>query len=484
MYNKSKNKVLFVIFVFVVLLIISILILAVYSTKKEEVEEYKISSNTITYDENYDYISINENAILKKEWNDNYYLSYDSNKYVLGTEPVMYNKSKNQVTVYGNIYQVYSNGDINKKSQKTVIGNVSEFQFFKLSDRKYLVIGDSIGNKEFSTKNYLIVSIDRAGNALLINNEINVKTINPLLINIGSVVFDVANEKLIISEQEIDLKKINGSTNEYVEKEKEKDQDIIADNNNQEINNPGNPNNSNQQNNNLNNNNNNNSQIYNDIVNQIINISGLLTNQNKTNLYKNISLRGIDVGATYLVANYSIVDPEEKYLSIYITLIDQDDNATNYYIDKSSSAYRIMGLKPNSQYKIQINYVTSSSTAAVLADSVVVLTNSDPTNLRITKIKDGMEYYYNIKMYNENEFSTAQVALTDCNGNILTYSNGEPISNQVDILNSLTAGGSTGVFSNVSLDNTMDYVCLKLVDTKDAFGNLVKSNSYHKIKVN
>ena len=208
MYNKSKNKVLFVIFVFVVLLIISILILAVYSTKKEEVEEYKISSNTITYDENYDYISINENAILKKEWNDNYYLSYDSNKYVLGTEPVMYNKSKNQVTVYGNIYQVYSNGDINKKSQKTVIGNVSEFQFFKLSDRKYLVIGDSIGNKEFSTKNYLIVSIDRAGNALLINNEINVKTINPLLINIGSVVFDVANEKLIISEQEIDLKRL------------------------------------------------------------------------------------------------------------------------------------------------------------------------------------------------------------------------------------------------------------------------------------
>lgn len=472
MYNKSKNKLLFVIFVFIVLLIIAILILAVYTTKKGDIEEYKISPNTITYDENYDYVYISDNAVLKKEWNDNYYLNYNSNKYSLGTESVIYNKSKNQVTVYGDVYQVYSNGDINKKTKKTVISNVSDFQFFKLNDRKYLLIGDSIGNNEFSTKNYLVVSIDRSGNALLVNNEINVKTINPLIINIESAIFDVANEKVTIEEQVIDLKKINGSTNEYVEKtDEDKQQNANDDSNNENSNNT---NDSNQQNNNTNNN----SQIYNDIVNQIVNISGLLANQNKTNLYKNISLRGIDVGATYLVVNYSIIDPEEKYLNIFITLIDQDDNEKKYNVNKNSSAYRIMGLKPNSQYKVQISYVTNSSKTPVLADSIIVLTNSDPTVLRITKIKGATEYHYNIKMYNENEFSSAKVALTDCEGNILTE------SKDVDILNSLTPDGSVGMFTEVSFKNPLEYVCLKLVDVVDAFENSMNSNSYHKIKIN
>lgn len=474
MYNKSKNSILFVIFIFIVLLIISILIISVYNSKKEDTEEYKISSNSITYDENYSYVSISEESLLKKEWNDNYYLTFDSNKYSLGTEPVIYDKSKNQVIVYGNVYQVYSTGDITKKTQKTVISNVTEFQFFKLNDRKYLIIGDSIGNNEFSTKNYLIVSIDKSGNALLLNNELNVKTINPLVINIGDAKFDVANEKLIIGEQEIDLKKINGSTNEYEEKnDEEYVQNPVPDEENQNSSNSGASNNST----------NNNSQIYNDIVNQIVNITGILSNQNKTNLYKNISLRGVNIGATYLVVNYSIVDPEDKYLSVFITLIGEDDNHVNYYIDKNSSAYRITGLDPNSQYKVEISYVVSSSTESVVADSVVVLTNSDPTKVRITKIKDGIDYYYNVKMYNENEFSSANVVLTDCNGSVLTYDDGSKISNSLDISNSLTASGSTGVFNNVIVPDGTEYLCLELADVYDSYGILLDNNSYHKIKV-
>lgn len=475
MYNKSKNKILFVIFILIILLIISILVLAAYGTKKEDIEEYKISSNTITYDESYNYISISGDSVLKKEWDKNYYLKTKDDKYLLGTEPVIYDKSKNQVIVYGDIYQVYSNGDINKKTKKTVISNVSEFQFFKLNDRKYLVVGEVIGNSEFTTKNYLIVSIDKAGNALLVNNEINIKTINPLIINSNGVAFDVANEKLTIEDQVIDLKKINGSTNEYVEKVEEelpKKEPIVED--------EGSNNNSNIQENSGANN----SQIYNDIINQIVNISGVLSSQNKTNLYKNISLRGVDIGASYLVVNYSIVDPEEKYLSIFITLIDQDDNVVNYYIDKNSSAYRITGLVPNTQYKIQISYLTASSADAIIADSVVVLTNSDPTSLRITKIKDAKEFYYNVKMYNENEFSSASVVLTDCKGNVLTYADGTQISNPLDVYASLTPSGSVGVFENVILSNSEQYICLNLIDVRDAVGNVIKNNSYHKIKVN
>lgn len=55
------------------------------------------------------------------------------------------------------------------------------------------------------------------GDTLLSNYELNMKTIKPLKLKTGSYEFDIANEKLIFGEEEIDLKKIIGSTNEYKE---------------------------------------------------------------------------------------------------------------------------------------------------------------------------------------------------------------------------------------------------------------------------
>ena len=96
MYNKSKNKLLFVIFIFVVLLIISILVVAVYNTRQTNVvEEYKISPNNVIYAEDYSYVPLQDTATLKKEWDKQYYLYSNNNKdkYFLGTEPVFYDKS-------------------------------------------------------------------------------------------------------------------------------------------------------------------------------------------------------------------------------------------------------------------------------------------------------------------------------------------------------------------------------------------------------
>ena len=56
MYKKSKNKLLFVIFILIILLIIGILVFSVYRTKNKNLEQYKISSNNIVYDENYSYL--------------------------------------------------------------------------------------------------------------------------------------------------------------------------------------------------------------------------------------------------------------------------------------------------------------------------------------------------------------------------------------------------------------------------------------------
>lgn len=473
MYNKSKNKVLFAVFILIILLIVFILVLSVYNTKENKnVEEYKISLNNAIYDKEFSYIFLKNDAVLKREWDGNYYLYENSNskKYELGTEPVLYDKSKNQVTLYGTVYQIYENGETVQKTEKTVINDLSNFQFFKLSDRKYLVVGNNIKSENFSTVNYLIVSIDKAGNATLLNNDVNIKTINPLILSVDDIMFDIANEKLIIEEKEVDLKKINGSTNEYVEKEEEE----------KPSNNNGGTSNNNSNNQNSNNNSNNtssNSQIYNQIISQIINISGLVSsNTNKTNLYKNISLRSISVGASYLDVTYSIIDPQDKYLSVFLALEDENENISFYHLNKDSTGYRISGLSPNKQYKLSMNYIVSGNSSSVVADSIVALTSTDPTSVRITQLSKST-LSYKIKMYNEYEFLSGNVVLTNCEDS------GYLGIRDLNVANALSNAGDIGEFI-LDQEYPYEYVCLSLTSVKDANGNDITVNSYHKVKIN
>ena len=468
MYNKSKNKVLFAVFIFIVLLIVFVLVLSVYNSKENKnIEEYKISLNNSIYDKEFNYVTLKSDAVLKKEWDGNYYLieKGSSKKYELGAEPVLYDKTKNELTLYGDIYQVYEDGETEQKEGKTTINNLSDFQFFKLRDRKYLIIGDNIKSNEFSTGNYLIVSIDKAGNATLLNDDVNIKTIHPLILYTGNIKFDIANEKIIIDKKEVDLKKINGSTNEYVEKKEE-----------------------NKNSTNENSNPNNNSQIYNQIVSQIINIGGLVSsNINKTNLYKNVSLRSVKIGASYLDVTYSIIDPQNKYVSIFLALEDEEENINFYYLNKESTGYRISGLTPNKQYKLSLNYIVSGNSSSQVADSIIALTSNDPTSVRITKLNE-LIISYNVKMYNEYEFSSANVVLTDCEGSVLEDScinselNLQTCSYKLNVQNALSSLGDTGEFV-LSPEYGNEYICLNLSSVKDANENDITINSYHKIKI-
>ncbi len=473
MYNKSKNKILFAIFILIILLIIFVLVLSVYNSKESTIEEeYKISLNNAIYDKEFSYVLLKADATLKKEWDGNYYLIEESSsiKYDLGTEPVFFDKSKNQVTLFGNVHQVFSNGETVEKKGKTVVNDVSDFQFFKLSDRKYLIIGKDIKGDGFATQNYLIVLIDKAGNATLLNNNMNIKTINPLVISADDIKFDVANEKLLVSEEEVDLKKINGSTNEYVAKEEEKEEELTGGgpSHGGAISSGGNSNN--------NNSNNNGSSIYNQIISQIINISGLVsTSKNKTNLYKNISLRSANVGASYIEVAYTVIDPEEKYLSVFLSLEDEEGNVNYYYLNKDDFNYRISGLSPNKQYKLSINYIVKDNSSSIVADSLVVFTNNDPTSLRITKI-NGNILSYKVKMYNEYEFQSAKVSLTDCES-----TNGEMLAD-LNIQNALSSAGDVGQFV-LDSNKQYDFICLKLTSVKDVYGNDITINSYHKVKI-
>ena len=81
---------------------------------------------------------------------------------------------------------------------ETIIEETIIPKFYKLADRKYLLIAPIIRNEkgDFRADNYLIVHLDKMGNAELYNNKLNMKTLTPTKLVTPTYTFDIANEKL------------------------------------------------------------------------------------------------------------------------------------------------------------------------------------------------------------------------------------------------------------------------------------------------
>ena len=273
----TGNKTNFAIFAIIIIMIIGLIIMFLTKVLNIDKQIYQIDSGTFFYDKNNNPIKLEEEGTLQAKWDGNYYLK-DSNKqqYNMGEHVVTFNKKTLNVNTYGKIYQIQIDGKIQEKNGNNKIVNFNEENFYKLEDRKYLITANKIYNdtKTLNTKYYLMVIIDKAGNAFLLNNEINSRVINPMIIKTDTYEFDVANEKLKYQEKEIDLKKVLGSTNLYKENTEQKDiakedntsnQTIIENNN---TTNNTNNNNNNSTMNNFNNNTNNN---FNNTTNNVIN---------------------------------------------------------------------------------------------------------------------------------------------------------------------------------------------------------------------
>lgn len=224
---SSGNKINFMVFAFIVLIIMIIMLGVLTKGLKNVQEKYQVTKNVCIYDDKYNYINLEGYAEISKKWTNNYYLKETDTKkeYKLGNYSVVYNKSKKSLDLFGTFYKVIKGGNVEKITEHNAINNIQESKFYKIADRKYLIISKVIKNnsESLSTFNYLMVILDKSGNALLLNDDMNVKTINQMIINTDSFKFDVANEKLYFNEEEINLKKIIGSSNEYVEVAKKED---------------------------------------------------------------------------------------------------------------------------------------------------------------------------------------------------------------------------------------------------------------------
>ena len=215
-YNL-KNKINFVVIgvlSILIIIIFSLFIIKFVSIKKVE---YSLNRGTVLFDVDYNKLNIDKSVIMKLKWNGNYYISSEANETIVGRRVVADNELTKKLELYGKYYEILSNGEVNIDKDITNINTQSESKFYKLEDRKYLLVDRSIKSNDgaLDTSNYLIVELDKQGNALLLNNEVHYKTLSEAIINTSSYSFDVANEILSFGEDKIDLKQIIGSSNQY-----------------------------------------------------------------------------------------------------------------------------------------------------------------------------------------------------------------------------------------------------------------------------
>lgn len=178
-----------------------------------------VAAESILFDAANRMITVNEESEIRKKWDGQYYLTVTGEGEIcLGEQVVAYEVETGSIITYGGGYQVAKDASIHAMESRKEFSE-TESGFYKLGDRRYLVVGNVIYDEEglINTKDYLYVTIDKVGNAILQNTELNTKTLRPIVLHCDGMVFDVANESLTCDDYFVNLKNINGSTNEYTE---------------------------------------------------------------------------------------------------------------------------------------------------------------------------------------------------------------------------------------------------------------------------
>lgn len=506
MRNLAKgNKFTFTVFALIVIIILGILVWAVRIGIKNENEKYQIPNSSYLYDNKYNYINLENAAQVFKKWTGSYYLKENVTKkeYKLGSYAVSYDSSKSSIDLFGTFYQVLKGGEIVKYTEHNKLNKSIDSQFFKIDDRKYLIVAKDIKNNTgtLSTKNYLIVIMDKLGNALLLNNEINAKTIKQMVISTPDFDFDVGNEILIFGEENINLKKIIGSTNQYIpapKVEEENKEETEAEENADDVqlaNGGGTVETttitSTNDSTNINNNsttivaNSDNSQeseketsektdnqneqkveetddSWVDPLNEWINsvasgfqsiYNGNSGKKKEEELIRSVTLNKLSTGTTFIDIDYTIIDPENKYNVVYAT-VQNNSMSKTIALDKNNTTYRVNDLLPDTSYIVELGYKVIKSDSSVeenVEDTMSARTKNISESLAITKVSTN-KIYYTLKL------DSSYVCDPGCE--LVVYLNDEReylrISLSADNIATAAGGGFSGSFNKPTSYNTED----------------------------
>ena len=212
-----RNKRSFVIILILSIAVICVFSLFIYKYNKSSKIMYLVETGSVVQDTQKNFINIEEDATLRVRWNDNYYLIYQDKKINLGKKVIVYNSITGGMKLYGSFYEIQDDGKIVDNKDETILPNTTDTKFYKIDDREYLLVDRTIvnGERNIEALNYVLVELDKMGNAKLSNNTLNLKTITPTVLVTSKYRFDINNEILNFGSYDIDLKKIIGTTNQY-----------------------------------------------------------------------------------------------------------------------------------------------------------------------------------------------------------------------------------------------------------------------------
>ena len=213
--TKNKRNIGIIIVISVIIIVMFSLVIKLFLGSDKE--EYQVPSGTLVFDVDKTIIKLDSEGTIKTKWNNEYYLMYNDEDYELGDTAIAYNESTGEIYLYGKYYEVSAGDEIKVTSGETVIKSSALTKFYKLADRKYLVIDKDIKSSDglLSTTDFLMIDLDKVGNATLTNHKVSLKTFSETVIVTSNYTFDIANEILTYGSDMIDMKKIIGSSNTY-----------------------------------------------------------------------------------------------------------------------------------------------------------------------------------------------------------------------------------------------------------------------------
>lgn len=381
--------------------------------------KYELLDGTILFDIDKNSILLNDVGTIKKKWNNSYYLSYLDDSYKMGEYVIAFNNKESSLSLYGKFYEVNKDSSVNVTDEETKLNNLNISRFYKIADRKYLITDSLIKTEDelLSTSNYLVIELDTRGNAIMYNNNVNVKAFGETKIITSNFTFDIANELLIYEEVTIDLKKIIGSTNLYkpildIDASDNRDEEVTGGNTsggNQTGNNTtgdnqtgGNTtgNNTTGGNQNIGQGNNNTGDII--IDNKENNSSDTITGNEIINSTSYTSIIRITPLINEIKVDYVIYDKLDEYLSVYVEVSSDNTSLNTIYLSKSNTSITLNNLSPGTLYNLSFKYTTMEDDA--VKEEVIgvyeVSTNIPQVTLAVTKLTSKkINYKVNVSSY-------------------------------------------------------------------------------------
>ena len=423
---KNKRNIGIIIGISIIIIIMFSLVIKLFLSSDKK--EYTVHDGALVFDKDKSIIKVTEDSTIKKKWNNEYYLKFKDNNYELGNTAISYNEKTGEIILYGKYYEIGSGDLIDVTDGETVIKSSVITKFYKLADRKYLVVDKDIKTSDglLSTNEFLMIDLDKVGNATLVNHKVNLKAFAATSIVTSNYTFDIANEILTYGSNKIDLKKIIGSSNTYTK------EDLIPEENDNSSSNDG----------------------VTNITDNTIGGNGTNggndatgdnkgTDDGKNNnsgdvieeikkATKRTSVISVTSSVSKIVVDYVVYDPYNEYTNVYMEVEEAGSNKINtIYLNKNDTRYEFTNIFPNTTYRIRFkySYIEDGNEVIDTFDDITIATKRPKVNIKTTNVSFGKISYL---ITTDNSYNIESGTLT------------VKVNNEVVSSNSVSINGSSG----------------------------------------